>query len=287
MSILACGNTDHYGILIEIYNISTGDLMITLKYKSTDIYLFSMTFNFDNSLIACICRHEFEDRSYIIVWNVNTSEFLHYFEKTGRILSVSFYFNNELVCGSNDSMLNFWNLSTGECFKTHFENDRSITSLSYNKSCNNLLISTFGGSIRLRNTDTLELIFNFKDDLSSFISSNFNHDETLIISFSNLGIIKILEISSVTCIHIIETKCKFSFCDRIYSFTFSDNLIVLGSEDNILKVWQNDTEYEDKLVLSKERKIYDIVTNNSFILSIDIHTHCCCFGNSVNFGMYI
>lgn len=271
---------------MEIYNINTNDIVTILKYKSevVNMYVYSMFFSFDNSLIACVSRHEFEDKSYIVILNVNTGECLHDFEKTGR---VSFNYNNELVSGSNDSMLNFWDLSTGECFKTYFENDLSITSLSCNKSGNNFLISTYGGSIRLRDSDTFDLIFNFKDDKSSFISSKFNHDETLIISFLDSGDIKIFEISSSTCINTIETSCKFSFCDRIYTFTFDDNLIVLGSKDDVLKVWQTETEHEDKLVISKEYKIYDIVTNNFFTLENFISGCVYCFGNSVNFGNYI
>lgn len=283
MSLLACGKNGYYNFLklcysiLEIYDVETAELITSFEDidVNPELYLEILTFSFDNSLLACL--YNTYHYSVILIFDVNSNRCLHKFEFNERVRIISFNHNKELLSYSYGNDIKIWDLSTGTCSKT-FEDEDGLRTLTYSKSGRTILSSSFNHGVKLRDAITCELLLHIEDLTINY--TEFNHDEKLIISSFEDGRLKIWDIETNTCVYEIKTKFNRSL-HKIYSFVFRDNLIVLGSKEKKLKVWNTDSIH-DTLVMKDDTEVYDVVTNESFDLPLDISEYTSfCFSNPV------
>lgn len=198
---------------------------------------------YNDSIILCINIYINNNIPYIICGNSNYSIKIWNFKTKlcekdifghNDWVNCLFIFKNELISGSGDSTIKFWNFN-GKCLKTLKYHSKSINCLyCFTSSINNNSYLVSGSDDKLikiynMNNDNLESIINLGCVIKLCINIFYNR-EYLVCCIENNNI-KIYDF--------ISKKCLRIFTGDYTTYSIYKNKLITGDRDGYLYFWSN------------------------------------------------
>lgn len=105
--ILATIGQDH---AVNLWDINTACCLKTLPRHH--VHTLAVTFSPQGNILACSSRAD----SVISLWDWSNGECLHLQEHTGKVFSVAFHPDGDLIASGHDCYVKLWNVN-GQCLK--------------------------------------------------------------------------------------------------------------------------------------------------------------------------
>ena len=231
---------------IGIWNVVTGKRMKKLTGHKNRVT--SVGFNHDGTKIVSGSWD-----NTIRVWNVETGTAIgtlgivnnrdiwgDLFNKKGHthhVTSVGFnHDGTKIVSGSKDKTIRIWDVETGKCVLTFFNESHtgSVNSVSFNHDGTRIVSGSQGNKIRVWNAETGKLVLTLNGHVSNVSSVGFNHDGTKIVSGSGDKTIRVWNVDTGECILTLKGHTRFV---TSVGFNHDGTKIVSGSGDETIRVW--------------------------------------------------
>jgi WD40 repeat protein len=222
---LASGSHD---ATIKIWNVSTGELITTLKGHSNSVN--SVAFSPDSKIVASGSH----DKT-VKIWNVSRAELFTTKRHFNSVNSVVFSPNGKtLASGSSDKTIKIWNVSTGQEITTFKSNSNLFSSVAFNPDGKTLASCGGDTTIKIWNVSTRQLITTLNAHSSNVNFVKFNPDNKTLASSSFDNTIKIWNVATWQ-----EITTLNGHSGLVNSVTFSPDgkTLASGSRDNTIKIW--------------------------------------------------
>ena len=222
---LASGSYDKS---IKIWNIDTGECILTLTGHSQEIHSLQLLAN--NQLASG------SSDMTIKIWDMNLGECIRtLIGHSGWIVSLELLPNNKIASGSGDSFIKIWNVDSGECIETLEGHSRAVRALQL-LTDSKVASGSEDDSIKFWDIDSGECICTLLGHSAAVLSLQLLSDIKLA-SGSTDNSIMIWDIYSGECLRTFTGHTNI-----VWSLHLIDNnKLASGSRDNSIKIWNIDS----------------------------------------------
>ncbi|MEM7726734.1 MAG: NB-ARC domain-containing protein [Cyanobacteria bacterium P01_A01_bin.45] len=277
-NILACSIKDK---IVKIWNLTYCECIETLQSQSYNISLIDISQNGQYLATG-------SGEKIIKVWDIDTGLYLQSLSgHLSEINAIAFgSIEKRLATASVDRTIKIWDITTGKCVKTLQGRADFVHSVIYS-SYNRIIVSGSQHTIKFWDIDTHECISTFFED-KDWLSSVIISPDEKIIACTNIGndnnVIRIWQIDSLNKNYIGEIdsnqvphKILEGHNDSIWSIAFNPDskLIVSGSSDRSVKIWDSQTGQCLKTLYGHNRPVLSVA------FSPDGKTIASCGGHSI------
>lgn len=244
---------------LQIWDVHTDCCIATLSAQS---YNFSLIAINHNGLTLATGSGE----KVIKTWDIYTNKYLQSLEgHLSEINTIAFSPNSKILAtGSVDRTVKLWDITTGKCLRTLQGRTDFVHSVKFSQN-SNILASGSQHKIRLWDINSRECVTQISVYKDWLYSLSLSPDEKLL-ACANLGnenhIIRLWQLESLQPGNSDQTPNKIlqGHTDNIWAIAFSPDskIIVSGSSDRTVKLWDSQTGLCLKTLLGHTRPVLSV-----------------------------
>ena len=223
---LASGSSDN---TIKLWNVQTGQLRQTLEGHSDSVW--SVAFDRTGQLLI-----SGSGDNNIKLWNVQTGQLRQTLEgHSGPVYSVALSPDGQnLASGSGDRTIKLWNAQTGALRYTLEEHGDAVRAVAFSLDGQQFASASWDNTVRIWNVQTGELVHTLQGHRDRVVAVTFLADGQI----ASASLDRTLKIWDAQTGQLRQTLSGHSDWVVAVAAGASDNLLVSGSKDKTIRLWQ-------------------------------------------------
>ena len=223
---LASGSSDN---TIKLWIVQTGAVRQTLEGHSDSIW--SVAFDRTGQLLI-----SGSGDNTIKLWNVQTGQLRQTLEgHSGPVYSVALSPDGQnLASGSGDRTIKLWNAQTGALRYTLEEHGDAVRSVAFSPDGQQIASASWDNTVRIWNVQTGELVHTLQGHRDRVVAVTFRADGQI----ASASLDRTLKIWDAQTGQLHQTLSGHSDWVVAVAAGASDNLLVSGSKDKTIRLWQ-------------------------------------------------
>jgi WD40 repeat protein len=223
---LASGSSDR---TIKLWNVQTGQLRQTLEGHSDTVW--SVAFDRTGQLLI-----SGSGDNTIKLWNVQTGQLRQTLEgHSGPVYSVALSPDGQtLASGSGDRTMKLWNAQTGALLYTLEEHGDAVRAVAFSPDGQQIASASWDNTVRIWNVQTGELVHTLQGHRDRVVAVTFLADGQI----ASASLDRTLKIWDAQTGQLRQTLEGHSDWVVAVAASASDSLLVSGSKDKTIRLWQ-------------------------------------------------
>ncbi|MGB3652823.1 MAG: CHAT domain-containing protein [Rivularia sp. (in: cyanobacteria)] len=220
---------------VRLWNISTGECL----------QIFNIPINW---LLAIALSHDGilatgSDGNAVKFWDIETGECIRTLPDYNSFVWTVAFSNDDktIVTGSEDNTIKIWDIETGECLQTLREHQQRVWLVDLHPD-NQILSISEDQTIKLWDISSRRCLKTLKGYSNWILSLAFSPDNQTLASSSQDGKIRLWDIKTGQCNLILEGHEKIVSAIAFAPQHLPNCLLVSGSDDNTIKIWNHQGE---------------------------------------------
>lgn len=186
---------------VSVWDINTDICMAVLSGEQS-LMVMVVTFNPQGNILACSSPLE----SNVTLWNWSNGECIQTLQgHIGKVYTVAFHPNGEVVASGDDYGVKIWDISTGICLKDIQGHKMRISSLVFSPDGKALITSSDDCTIKIWDVNTGSCLRTLQGHTKAVWSVASSHNGKIIASGSDDGMIKLWDIETGECLNTLMT----------------------------------------------------------------------------------